>query len=138
MRVQFVGDKDKFHLRHNINYQIEFKSEYNTVFVDVSDANTMGYVATVVFPGMQEFLDSFVFENVVKPNRVRKHTDFERTLYFTVGEVAELFGVSVNTVSNWVKTGKLEVHHRLPPRMDRRFARKDVMEFRNSYFNGGI
>ena len=43
----------------------------------------------------------------------------------SVGEVARLFGVHINTVRRWSDSGRLPVY-RLGPRSDRRFDRDDI------------
>lgn len=136
IRGKFIGDTERYALSKNIVYSLQFHSEGMAVFVDVKDYKS-GYENTLVFGSMELFLNSWQFEGVQKKaRRTRAFTDFDRSQYFSVGEVAEFFGVSTNTITNWVKTGRLAVHHRLKPRGDRRFAREDCLRLHEALAGG--
>jgi helix-turn-helix protein len=134
MRVKFVGE-EKYGVKPG-KYDIDFRSDGNMVFCTVYELSGM-LNANLVFGTMTDFLGSFVFEGAPVSRAVRKFTDFETTTYFSSGEVAEYFGVAVNTINNWVKKGKLRVHHRLDEgRGDRRFARVDCERLYEQFLEG--
>lgn len=136
MKAQFKLSDPSYGLTEGQIYYIDFRSDGNTIFVDVSDLQ-FNDVGTIVFLGIEKFLDAWHFEGLKdKPRRVRKHIDFDTSLFFTSGETAELLGCTVGTINNWVADGRLRVHHRIPPRMDRRFAREDVMRLYESRVGG--
>lgn len=52
---------------------------------------------------------------------------FSRIDYMTPKQVAERFGVHVNTIDAWIRAGKLVAEQPFGPR-GRRFIRKDSLE----------
>jgi len=135
-RIRFQGDTDKYPLDPKIEYDIDFRSEGILVFVDVHSLRGE-LITSCVFPSVSQFLDSFVFEEGrAKPKLVRNHTDFETSLYFSSGEAAQFLGVSPQTIKNWAVSGKLPVHHEIPPRGDRRFKRDDCVALLDAQTSG--
>lgn len=138
MKITWLLDDPTYGLTKDKVYDIDFRSEGNTIFVDVRDLK-MNPMGTCVFVSMPAFLDACRFDGVTpKHRRVRKHTDWETTLYFTAAEVAELFGVHKNTINNWVASGRLKPNHRIGVGGHRRFDRDDVMALYQSMRDGFI
>ena len=136
-RGRFVGDTVRYDgLKRNTVYNVDFRNEGILVFVDVANTKHVP-LGTYVFNDFQMFLDSWDFEGVKKTNRrVRKFTDFETTLFFSSGEVCELFGISMETLRRWVLSGKLRVSHRTAPGGPRRFRREDVVRLYEEHTSG--
>lgn len=137
MRSRFVGDTERYEgLKRNTVYNVDFRNEGILIFVDVSDGKGVP-LGTYVFNDFQMFIDSWDFEGVKKPNRrVRKFTDFETTLFFSSGEVCELFAISMNTLNIWVKKGKISYSHRTSEGGPRRFRREEVMRLYEEHRSG--
>lgn len=139
IQAVFLGDTERYpELKRNQKYSIGYRLEGTIVFVDVESLKRED-LGTYIFNDTQIFLDSWEFTQVKKPNhRMRKLTDFETTRFFTTGEVAELFGVHVNTVANWVKSGKLKYSHRISPQGPRRYAREECMKLYETMLGGSV
>lgn len=128
MKAYFEGDIEKHvGLRRNISYDIDFRSDGHMVLVDVMVSANMEFVGTYIFLSMKDFLQAWGFPAAPRSSRVRAHTNFETTLWFTVSEVAELFGVARNTVLKWDASGYLTAERRVGKRGDRRFSREQCM-----------
>lgn len=126
IKIRWCSDDESYGLKKNDFYLIEFRSDGQAVLMDVSNLK-LSPLGTCVFPSVEKFLDAVEFQGVRENvRRVRKHTDFEKSMFFSVGEVAELFGCSQQTVNNWVKQGRLRLHHRVGTGGHKRFAREDV------------
>lgn len=52
-------------------------------------------------------------------------------VYFTTYQVAQMMGVTLPTVVNWTKAGKLNAHR--TPGGHRRISREDLVQFANTY-----
>jgi len=131
MRAVFIGDEERYHLKPGESYRIDFRSDGPLVFVDV------GLETSLVHPSLADFLDSWKFIDTDNPvNRVRKHTDLDKTRYFTTGEAAEFLGVSQQTIRNWSNNGTLEYAHLTRKDGHRRFLRSDCVELLNSLREG--
>lgn len=134
MIAEFVGDAEKYGLieyspAKPIRYDIDFRSEGTLVYVEAHNLD-LTLEATLVHVSLDDFFASWRFVGDKKqPKAVRKTTDFESTLYFTVGEVAAYFGVTRKTVLAWEKSGRLIPARVIPPRGDRRYYRNDIKVF---------
>lgn len=127
MRVSYIGEPDRG-LAKRKSYDVDFRNEGSQIFVEVAEIKG-DYVGTFVYVDMRSFLDAWGFGVAKRGNNlVRKHTDFEHTTYFTLGEAAEFFGVSKNTINNWVLQGRIPIHHRVGVQGHRRFARADCLK----------
>ena len=56
----------------------------------------------------------------------------DRTVVYTTGNLARIFGVATRTVGKWADAGKIKCT-RLPDSKDRRFYEDDVIQFAKSY-----
>jgi len=65
---------------------------------------------------------------ILKGNPTPQKADLRSKVMLTVGDVAQLLGLHVNTVRRWSEKGILK-SHRIGPRGDRRFWREDVNGF---------
>lgn len=137
MLVRFSGNTDRHPLDKRARYNIDFKNENNVIFVDVYLIPTNHFEGTFLFTGMQEFLDSFVFDNVKHSKRVRRGTDFDRTLFFTTGEVGEYLGISTSQVRRLTQRGVLKPARRTEGGRYR-YARETVVKYLEDLVEGGM